>query len=216
MRPLARRPRRRSVSPPRPAWPARPLLRPRPRPMVGRRLRAQRPRQAREAGPQKPARRPGLGRSGPREGKTLGHAGSRNNQDPGRTGTWTKENPGKTRACTRLDPGPGWTRGGQNPRPGRTSSQAGFRAVWTLRGQDLGKTRSPERLDLAPGRIPENRTPEEQESGPGWIQGDQERRPGRTHLTVPRTGQIPHSAGIPGQVETRSLEWTGRGGGGAR
>lgn len=51
VRPLARRPRRRSVSPPRPAWPARPLLRPRPRPVVGRRLRAQRLWQAREAGP---------------------------------------------------------------------------------------------------------------------------------------------------------------------
>lgn len=192
-----------SAPPPPPGEPPRAPARPPPEtqvsepapPGLARALAPQAAASAPAHGRQKTASPAPPGRPGRRDPKSLREGQDLGGLDPGRAEPWALLGPGTIwtpggqepgpdrtlgRAYTRLDPGPGWTRDGQNPRLGRTASRGEFRAVWIPREQNLGRTRSSARQDLAPGRIPENRTPEEQESGPGWIQGDQDRRPGRT------------------------------------
>lgn len=169
-----------AAPPPPPGEPPRAPARPPPETQVSEPAppglaRAPAPQAAASAhGRQKAASPAPSGRPGRRDPKSLregqdlggldpGSAEPRAMLDPGTIWTPGGQEPGLDRtmgrAYTRLDPGPGWTRGGQNPRLGRTPSRGGLRAVWTPREQDLGKTRSSVRQDLAPGRIPENRTP---------------------------------------------------------
>lgn len=111
--------------------------------------------------------------------------------------------------------------GRQEPAPGWTLDQAGLGVGRILEQTEHGarldskrtgperteprKTGIPDGLDQAPGRIPENRTPEEQESGPCWVQGDQDLRSDRTPDQARNTG----TGQIPPEDKWRPDPWIG-------